>query len=164
MFDWLWPVMASLDLSAWTLVYAVVVVIAVLVLDFLIRVAFEVWDRVTSIHGGPHAVDSARIHRETAGELHRLAVRSTSADTRADGGVGGAVMVAAAGVSLDAVGADLEGDGVSHRTGVGVSRGPGLSFERLDRDSEYGRSTFLVLTSPKERVAIEPWLAGRDLV
>lgn len=114
-------------------------VLAVLALNFLVDAGLELWDRVISIHGGPHAVDSARIHRETVAEVERLSARATS------------------GPSVRGV----------PPSAVGVSTLPtaGDGGARFYDEADYGRSTSLVHPVARERrgVAVSPWLAGRDL-
>ena len=141
-------------------------VLAVLVLNFLVDAGLELWSRVISIHGGPHAVDSVRIHRETAREVERLAGRAAA--RRGE-------FVAGADRGVDASRDRADRTSVLGHTAAGSAEGqrfleamlvdlhrdaPGVV---LDRRSEYGISTSLVLPAPKKRV-VDPWLVGRDLV
>lgn len=106
--------------------------------------------------------DANRVQRETASEVHRLALRPSRVDAGAACGVGAGGMDDAAAVSADATLRTFQSAGRAYSGGGGISRAPTRVV--CDRDSEYGSTTSLVYRPEERRVEpIAPWLAGRDV-
>ena len=128
-------------------------VLAVLVLNFLVDAGCELWACVSAVYGGPHAVDSARIHRETAGEVARLAGRAP-----------GAASGAGAGQVSAAVGSVSDADAASGNALLAELTGLPSAAAKLDRETDYGIGTTLYAVQSQAHRVGDPLLAGRDLV
>ena len=165
MFDWLWPVLASLDLSAWTLVYALAVVVTVLLVDVAMELCFDGCYRVRrawrtfrvrrELHREDrrHA-DPFHIDRKIAGELYRLAHRTEPSSSRAG-----------AGRVSTAVGSLPDTDAARGGALLAELAGHPHQASKLDLETDYARGTTLyAFPTQTHRVRPEPWLAGRDLV
>lgn len=158
LFEW------AIRVQQWTplelaVVGLVVLLLAGLAIDFAVEAIWKAlrarWRlrAVRRLQGGPTHADPARIHRETALELERLARTAPRSDPGAARRLDAGVLVRAAGVHGDL--SRRPGEGGSHlRAGREGVRRPAPRLVR-DGQSGYGEGTALVAWAPpEERVKV----------